>query len=381
MPTMSIFPGPDSYLARPTHRRPASSASGADPRLLQEYGSISGYIDSSGQPFKTPTNRCVDTAWTPAPVGLSPIKMALQLSIQRGNMLPSDQAYFAPAYSSDIWTPSPPNVDVPYDTFTYPPYPSLSAPGNYYPSVANGHDCGELDTDVAALAAQYLDFTPHDQAGTAGRPSLLIGGMSASSSHSPNSMPHNVYHHARVQQTEQLIDARTLPTPTFVRPPSAGSSSNLSSHPPRSDSSTPVSDFSRSPSQHLPQLPDIDRSSYPELVTNISQASRSMPRSRVSHRPSPKSRSRTADSQLPTWTRPHTFRITTAKKAGEPKKPSLACLFCRQRKIACGRPAVGSKDHTCDQCTRRKIECVFPTESRRGHHARLKAASHVNTEQ
>jgi hypothetical protein len=35
-----------------------------------------------------------------------------------------------------------------------------------------------------------------------------------------------------------------------------------------------------------------------------------------------------------------------SKRAGE-KKPSLACLFCRGRKIACGPPVAGSKNKTC----------------------------------
>lgn len=31
-----------------------------------------------------------------------------------------------------------------------------------------------------------------------------------------------------------------------------------------------------------------------------------------------------------------------------PKKPlTLACFFCRKRKIACGSPPPGSKDRTC----------------------------------
>ena len=37
-----------------------------------------------------------------------------------------------------------------------------------------------------------------------------------------------------------------------------------------------------------------------------------------------------------------------AKKTGSSeKKQTLACLFCRERKIACGRPAEGSLDSTC----------------------------------
>jgi hypothetical protein len=35
------------------------------------------------------------------------------------------------------------------------------------------------------------------------------------------------------------------------------------------------------------------------------------------------------------------------KSGGSEKKQTLACLFCRERKIACGRPAEGSADSTC----------------------------------
>ncbi|CAL1705936.1 unnamed protein product [Somion occarium] len=50
-----------------------------------------------------------------------------------------------------------------------------------------------------------------------------------------------------------------------------------------------------------------------------------------------------------------------------PKKPlTLACLFCRKRKIACGSPPPGHKDRTCNQCARRSLTCVYPVTSRRG---------------
>ncbi|KAH7927858.1 hypothetical protein BV22DRAFT_989117, partial [Leucogyrophana mollusca] len=70
------------------------------------------------------------------------------------------------------------------------------------------------------------------------------------------------------------------------------------------------------------------------------------------------------------------------------KKQALACLFCRERKIACGRPSATSSDQTCkqvpffllcvnaslivpcSQCARRRIKCEYPTESRRGQHKR-----------
>ncbi|CAE6397691.1 unnamed protein product [Rhizoctonia solani] len=54
------------------------------------------------------------------------------------------------------------------------------------------------------------------------------------------------------------------------------------------------------------------------------------------------------------------------KKETPPKKPALACLFCRKRKIACGPPPPDSPNRTCNQCLRRKQTCEYPTESRRG---------------
>ncbi|KXN88961.1 hypothetical protein AN958_06523 [Leucoagaricus sp. SymC.cos] len=54
------------------------------------------------------------------------------------------------------------------------------------------------------------------------------------------------------------------------------------------------------------------------------------------------------------------------------KKLGLACLFCRERKIACGRPSESNPDQTCNQCARRMFKCEYPTESRRGQHKRPK---------
>ncbi|KAF7762314.1 transcriptional regulator family: Fungal Specific TF [Agaricus bisporus var. burnettii] len=54
------------------------------------------------------------------------------------------------------------------------------------------------------------------------------------------------------------------------------------------------------------------------------------------------------------------------------KKLGLACLFCRERKIACGRPSESSPDQTCNQCARRYFKCEYPIESRRGQHKRPK---------
>ncbi|KAF8184701.1 hypothetical protein BJ912DRAFT_974407 [Pholiota molesta] len=51
-----------------------------------------------------------------------------------------------------------------------------------------------------------------------------------------------------------------------------------------------------------------------------------------------------------------------ARNTKEPKKPSLACTFCRERKIACGRPPEGSADPTCNQCARRSFTCKYVNE-------------------
>jgi hypothetical protein len=41
-------------------------------------------------------------------------------------------------------------------------------------------------------------------------------------------------------------------------------------------------------------------------------------------------------------------KALTGKKGNDVRRqPSLACFFCRERKIACGRPAEGTTDRTC----------------------------------
>ncbi|KAF9458893.1 hypothetical protein BDZ94DRAFT_1172682 [Collybia nuda] len=66
----------------------------------------------------------------------------------------------------------------------------------------------------------------------------------------------------------------------------------------------------------------------------------------------------------------------SAKRNPLRRRPSLACFFCRERKIACGRPAEGSPDPTCNQCARRSFKCDYPTESLRGQHRRGRKKAH-----
>jgi hypothetical protein len=74
-------------------------------------------------------------------------------------------------------------------------------------------------------------------------------------------------------------------------------------------------------------------------------------------------------------------------KRNPDKKPALACVFCRGRKIACGPPLKDGDGKSCkyvphlnssntyvnvyfvnlcSQCQRRSLRCEYPTESRRG---------------
>ncbi|KAJ6531423.1 hypothetical protein DFH09DRAFT_1093277 [Mycena vulgaris] len=85
---------------------------------------------------------------------------------------------------------------------------------------------------------------------------------------------------------------------------------------------------------------------------------------------------------------PQTFKITEVKQIG-PKKQTLACFFCRARKIACApRPVDGTEERSCEyvldfsqiearltksrQCERRGFDCKYPKESKRGQHNRIR---------
>ncbi|KAN0141550.1 hypothetical protein V8E53_000012 [Lactarius tabidus] len=63
------------------------------------------------------------------------------------------------------------------------------------------------------------------------------------------------------------------------------------------------------------------------------------------------------------------LKLPSTKRSAR-RKPAIACLFCRERKIACGAPQGGSADPTCNQCARRSRKCEYPTMSRRGLHKR-----------
>ncbi|KAJ7197907.1 hypothetical protein GGX14DRAFT_667038 [Mycena pura] len=61
---------------------------------------------------------------------------------------------------------------------------------------------------------------------------------------------------------------------------------------------------------------------------------------------------------------------------GRAPRQAPACLPCRKRKIACGRLPGAGGPTTCDQCRRpgrNPAKCVYPKETRRGHHRRIKS--------
>ena len=58
-------------------------------------------------------------------------------------------------------------------------------------------------------------------------------------------------------------------------------------------------------------------------------------------------RQRAAESSPTSATHETVLKLPTAKKSNPDRKQTLACLFCRERKIACGRPPEGSPDDTC----------------------------------
>lgn len=89
-----------------------------------------------------------------------------------------------------------------------------------------------------------------------------------------------------------------------------------------------------SQSYMLSELPSPVSTAFSQtLPQQYTSSSVSRSHRRHSRSPSPRSPLRMSPA-------PHTKRSLD-------KKPALACLFCRGRKIACGPPQPGSKDKTC----------------------------------
>jgi len=71
-------------------------------------------------------------------------------------------------------------------------------------------------------------------------------------------------------------------------------------------------------------------------------------------------------------------RHADAKSLLMKRKPAMACLFCRMRKIACAPPV--PPETRCNQCARREIACEYPKESKRGQYRRQQYLERVGKE-
>jgi len=71
-------------------------------------------------------------------------------------------------------------------------------------------------------------------------------------------------------------------------------------------------------------------------------------------------------------------RHADAKSLLMKRKPAMACLFCRMRKIACAPPV--PPETRCNQCSRREITCEYPKESKRGQYRRQQYLERVGKE-
>ncbi|KAF7376710.1 hypothetical protein MSAN_00088000 [Mycena sanguinolenta] len=95
--------------------------------------------------------------------------------------------------------------------------------------------------------------------------------------------------------------------------------------------------------------------------------SQSQPASPPSATISPTTSLTSSSSSLPSTSASPSISFSANGKNGKnaPKRPPLACLFCRGRKITCGPPSGGKEGGPCNQCQRRAIKCEFPAEGRR----------------
>ncbi|KAL1695061.1 hypothetical protein GGG16DRAFT_122018 [Schizophyllum commune] len=152
----------------------------------------------------------------------------------------------------------------------------------------------------------------------------------------------------------------TPTSPTFATTPTPTDHAPHATHPPPS---APAIDTTH-------EVPTVSVSSPPHYQP-------SPPRSYEDLTPSPAREAEAAAAAVARGRRHHTMQNRRGRVALPPlekpapssaEKPPLACLFCRGRKIACGAPAAGS--NTCNQCARRGLTCVYPTENRRGTRTR-----------
>ncbi|KAJ6485476.1 hypothetical protein C8R47DRAFT_540249 [Mycena vitilis] len=248
--------------------------------------------------------------------------------------------------SSRGWSPTGDELFLP-PTHNYEPLPAeleppspydAGVPEYYLPSIGAGDF--EDSFDFSALADQYLDLSAHC-------PTSSRSSSPSSTVYTDNSDVPEVDTRAAKRRRIRDCDFPRLPT----APSSDDGSSDDSDH--RDSEPVGVSPFYHTPTP-APDAESAIDSPGPyyhryHVTTSSNEPAESLPA-------------------------PPTLRFSEARKDGRSKRQALACLFCRERKIACGRPS-GNHDpnQTCNQCIRRGRDCVYPTESRRGQHSRIKS--------
>ncbi|KAF7315930.1 hypothetical protein MIND_00109800 [Mycena indigotica] len=148
---------------------------------------------------------------------------------------------------------------------------------------------------------------------------------------------------------------------------------DLPSTPPSSANSTvsPASAFPESPPAHGTVF-GVEGEEGPAI-------SKSLPAASTSRRDEGSSKRGTAKRRN---TDPYDRRKRErSKDKDKDKKPTVACYFCRQRKIACGPPitGLGMSMDACNQCQRRSLKCAYPSESRRGKRPQTEAVTEATT--
>ncbi|KAF5373487.1 hypothetical protein D9615_009425 [Tricholomella constricta] len=173
------------------------------------------------------------------------------------------------------------------------------------------------------------------------------------------------HHHHRHRRLQSSSDSRQLAAPPhIIIPPPPPDISSAPSPLAYNWTPTPIPTPPGSAPLPLEHLPPVHPTSSP--AGSISSSSPSLS-------PSPAS---SYGPPTPPTPPTHTSRFHSLPPLPEararPRPPNLACYFCRERKIACGRPAEGSLDQTCNQCRRRGNPCHYPETSLRGQHRRGK---------
>lgn len=255
----------------------------------------------------------------------------------------------------------------------YPPQLNLDVPYDAY-------DPG-LDQQLPSSLSSASPLTPHgaiDYATVGGGPGFQYG----------------------FQAPAQVGPAHDPLPPPLYPPPALGSSEHAFAYPPHQESFYPVQPQYRAPS---PSSSSLWRAlEMPAAASNsVGPAPRSAPASALSKSSLSPLRIATPRQHLPAedspltpgspepffgqrpmqWQTPisapsmapkplarsSSTRSPVKRAPSSDRKPVMACLFCRGRKIACGGPLnPDSENKTCNQCARRNLKCSYPAESHRG---------------